>query len=56
MILANEVLDFMFRLTQYEKDRVVAVCDHLGGLKYAKSLPRAFTERGAKYFPGSSLG
>jgi len=39
--------DFMFQLTQVEKDEVVANCDHLLSIKYAPSLPYAFTEHGA---------
>jgi hypothetical protein len=39
--------DFMFQLTQAEKDRVVTDCDHLKKLKFAASLPYAFTEHGA---------
>lgn len=39
--------DFMFTLTQQEKAEVVANCDHLGALKFSKSLPFAFTEHGA---------
>jgi hypothetical protein len=39
--------DFMFQLTQDEKAEVVANCDHLNKLKYAKSLPYAFSEHGA---------
>ncbi|NVO06954.1 MAG: ORF6N domain-containing protein [Rhodoferax sp.] len=39
--------DFMFQLTATEKAEVVANCDHLGTLKFAKSLPYAFTEHGA---------
>jgi hypothetical protein len=39
--------DFMFQLTQKEKDEVVANCDHLKSLKYSRSLPYAFTEHGA---------
>ena len=39
--------DFMFRLTQKEKDEVVANCDHLNKLKYSRNLPFAFTEHGA---------
>ena len=39
--------DFIFMLTQQEKDEVVANCDHLGKLKFSKSLPYAFTEHGA---------
>ena len=39
--------DFVFRLTQKEKDEVVANCDHLKALKFSKALPYAFTEHGA---------
>jgi hypothetical protein len=39
--------DFMFQLTQDEKDEVVAICDHLSNLKYSPNLPYAFTEHGA---------
>ena len=39
--------DFMFQLSQPEKDEVVANCDHLAKLKFAKALPYAFTEHGA---------
>jgi len=39
--------DFMFQLTQDEKDEVVANCDHLKTLKYSPNLPFAFTEHGA---------
>ena len=39
--------DFMFRLTEQEKQEVVANCDHLSRLKYSKYLPHVFTEHGA---------
>ncbi|MBK9990217.1 MAG: ORF6N domain-containing protein [Verrucomicrobia bacterium] len=39
--------DFMFQLTPEEKAEVVAKCDHLKNLRFAKSLPYAFTEHGA---------
>lgn len=39
--------DFMFRLTDKEKTKVVANCDHLAALKFSPSLPQAFTEHGA---------
>ncbi|MCX7148656.1 MAG: ORF6N domain-containing protein [Rhodocyclales bacterium] len=39
--------DFMFQLNAEEKTEVVAICDHLGQLKYSRSLPYAFTEHGA---------
>lgn len=39
--------DFMFRLNADEKSEVITNCDHLRRLKFAKSLPLAFTEHGA---------
>lgn len=39
--------DFMFQLTEKEKEQVVANCDHLQNLKFSPSLPYAFTEHGA---------
>ncbi|GMQ79862.1 MAG: ORF6N domain-containing protein [Thermodesulfobacteriota bacterium] len=39
--------DFMFRLTQKEKDEVVANCNHLSNLRFSPALPHAFTEHGA---------
>ena len=39
--------DFMFRLTTEEKTEVITHCDHLRRLKFAHSLPYAFTEHGA---------
>ena len=39
--------DFMFKLTQLEKNEVITNCDHLKNLRYAKALPNAFTEHGA---------
>ena len=39
--------DFVFLLTKKEKIEVVTNCDHLARLKYAKTLPWAFTELGA---------
>ena len=38
--------DFMFQLTQEEKDEVVAKCDHLKTLKFSPVLPNVFTEFG----------
>ena len=38
--------DFMFQLTESERDEVVANCDHLSKLKFSYSLPYAFTEHG----------
>jgi len=39
--------DFMFQLTEKEKDEVIANCKHLESLKFSPSLPYAFTEHGA---------
>jgi hypothetical protein len=39
--------DFMFQLTKTEKDKVVAICDHLKKLKFSYTLPLTFTEHGA---------
>ena len=39
--------DFMFQLSAAEKAEVVTNCDHLTNLKFAKTLPYAFTEHGA---------
>lgn len=39
--------DFIFQLNADEKLKVITNCDHLAGLKFAKSLPVAFTEHGA---------
>lgn len=39
--------DFVFQLTQEEKEEVVAKCDHLANLRFSPHLPLAFTEHGA---------
>jgi len=39
--------DFMFQLTQNEKQEVVTNCDRLRTLKFSTVLPYAFTEHGA---------
>jgi hypothetical protein len=39
--------DFMFQLSEAERDEVVANCDHLKRLKYSPGRPYAFTEHGA---------
>jgi len=39
--------DFMIRLSRSERDEVVANCDHLARLKFAPTMPSAFTEHGA---------
>jgi len=38
--------NFMFQLTQIEKEQVVANCDHLKKLKFSSTLPYVFTEHG----------
>ncbi len=38
--------DFMFELTQEEKEEVVTNCDHLFRLRFSYVLPHAFTEHG----------
>ena len=40
-------VEFMFQLSQAEKNEVVTNCDHLAKLKFSKTLPYAFTEHGA---------
>ena len=37
----------MFRLTEQEKQEVVANCDHLKRLRFSPNLPYVFTEHGA---------
>lgn len=39
--------DFVFQLTIPEKSELVANCDHLSRLRFARTLPYAFTEHGA---------
>jgi len=39
--------DFLFQLSPEEKRKVITNCDHLAHLRFAKSLPFAFTEHGA---------
>ena len=39
--------DFVFILSPAEKEKVITNCDHLAHLRFAKSLPLAFTEHGA---------
>ena len=36
--------DFFFQLRAAEKSEVITNCDHLARLKFAKSLPFAFTD------------
>ena len=39
--------DFIFQLSDVERQEVVTKCDHLSRLKYSKARPYAFTEHGA---------
>lgn len=39
--------DFAFQLSQEEKEKVVANCDHLANLRFSPYLPYAFTEHRA---------
>jgi hypothetical protein len=39
--------DFIFRLNEIEKNKVVTNCDHLTHLKFSSQLSMAFTEHGA---------
>jgi ORF6N domain len=39
--------DFVFSLSAREKKKVITNCDHLAHLRFARSLPLAFTEHGA---------
>ncbi len=38
--------DFMFQLTDEEKQEVIANCDHFEKLKFSRTNPYAFTEHG----------
>jgi hypothetical protein len=38
--------DFMFRLTQIEKEKVIANCDNLSRLRFSYHSPYVFTEHG----------
>ena len=38
--------DFMFQLTQAEKNELVTNCDHLSPLRFSYQLPLVFTEQG----------
>jgi len=40
-------VDFMFQLTEKEKQEVVAFCDHLKRIRFSPNLPYVFTEHGA---------
>lgn len=45
--IARFPADFVFQLTEKEKEEVVTNCDHLKKLKYSHQLPYAFSEHGA---------
>ena len=38
--------EFMFQLTKEQRDEVITICDDLKPLKYARTMPYAFTEYG----------
>ena len=38
--------EFMFQLTKEEREKVITICDDLGSLKFARTMPFAFTEHG----------
>jgi len=40
-------VDFVFQLSDSEKQEVVTNCDHLERIKFSRTLPYAFTEHGA---------
>jgi len=44
--------DFMFQLTETEKKKLVAKCDHLSSLKFSSNLPFVFTEHGVAALSG----
>ena len=38
--------EFMFQLTREERDEVITICDNLSPLRFARTMPYAFTEHG----------
>lgn len=38
--------EFMFQLSKEERDEVITICDDLAALKFARTMPFAFTEHG----------
>ena len=38
--------EFMFQLSRKERDEVITICDNLASLKFARTMPFAFTEHG----------
>jgi len=39
-------IEFMFRISKTEKEKLVTSCDHLANLKFSPTLPYVFTEQG----------
>jgi hypothetical protein len=39
-------IEFMFQLNREERDEVITICDDLGPLRFARTMPFAFTEHG----------
>jgi hypothetical protein len=39
-------VEFMFRLNREERDEVITICDDLAPLRFARTMPFAFTEHG----------
>ena len=44
--------EFMFQLIKKERDEVITICDDLKPLKFAKTMPFAFTEHGVAMLSG----
>jgi len=44
--------DFMYQLTENEKNELVAKCDHLKSLKFSYQMPHVFTEQGVAALSG----
>ncbi len=44
--------NFMFQLSEKERDEVITICDNLLPLKFARTLPYAFTEQGVAMLSG----
>lgn len=44
--------NFMFQLSEKERDEVITICDNLMPLKFARTLPYVFTEQGVAMLSG----
>jgi hypothetical protein len=44
--------DFIFQLTEREKDELVAICDRFNSMKHSTVLPYVFTEQGVAMLSG----